>query len=159
MRSNSDLGQMLMAALDVTPAANAIEASARYGGTELRAAEQARAEQRMARVRELRKRFVDGPVLLVPSGGGGVFNAVGATPIPGVGTVYFSRYTRQGEWGTLEATNGVLVRENGTRQLPGPVHIEGANVTGDGWTLTVAPGWSLRSGPRPGDYQIIRVPQ
>ena len=159
VRSNSDLGQMLMAALDVTPAANAVEASARYGGTELRAAEQARAEQRMARVRELQNRFVDGPVLLVPSGGGGVFNAVGATPIPGVGTVYFSRYTRQGEWGTLEAANGVLVRENGTRQLPGPVHIEGANVTGDGWTLTVAPGWSLHPGPRPGDYQIIRAPQ
>src|SRR5215471_5085822 len=122
VRSDSDLGQMLMAALDVTPAADAGEASARYGGMELRAAEQARAEQRMARVRELQNRFVDGPVLLVPSGGGGVFNAVGATPIPGVGTVYFSRYTTKGEWGTLEATNGVLIRDNGTRQLPGPVH-------------------------------------
>jgi hypothetical protein len=48
VRSDSDLGQMLMAALDVTPVANAVEASARYGGAELRAAEQTRAEQRMA---------------------------------------------------------------------------------------------------------------
>src|SRR5215475_2810279 len=113
VRSDSDLGQMLMAALDVTPVANAVEAAARYGGVELRAAEQTRAEQRRAAVHELQNRFVDGPVLVVPRGGGGTFNAVGATPIPGVGTVYFSRYTTKGEWGTLEATNGVLIRDNG----------------------------------------------
>jgi hypothetical protein len=159
VRNDSDLGQMLMAALHVTPAANAVKAAARYGGVELRAAEQTRAEQRKAVVRELENRFVDGPVLLVPSRGGAAFNAVGATPIPGVGTVYFSRYTTKGEWGTLEATKGVLILDNGTRQLPGPVRIEGATLTGDGWTVTVAPGWTVRSGPRSGDFQIIRGPQ
>jgi hypothetical protein len=159
VRSDSDLGQMLMAALDVRPVANAVEASARYGGTELRAAEEARAERRRAVVRELQNRFVDGPVLLVPSGGGGTFNAVGATPIPGVGTVYFSQYRQKGEWGTLEATNGVLISDDGRRWLPGPVRIEGANITGDGWTVTVALGWTVRPGPRSGDYQIIPDPQ
>src|SRR5262245_52744823 len=159
VRSDSDLGQMLMAALDIRPVANAVEASARYGGTELRVGEQARAERRRAVVRELQNRFVDGPVLHVPSGGSGTFNAVGATPIPGVGTVYFSRYRTKGEWGTLEATNGVLISDDGRRQLPGPVRIEGGNVTGDGWAVTVAPGWTVGSGPRSGDYQIIRRPQ
>ena len=159
VRSDSDLGQMLMAALDVTPIANAVEASARYGGAELRAAEQTRAEQRMATMRELQHRFVDGPVLVVPSGGSGTFNAVGATPIPGVGTVYVLPYRQKGEWGTLDATNGVLIGDDGTRRLPGPVRIDGANITGDGWTVTVAPGWTVRSGPRSGDYQIIRSPQ
>jgi hypothetical protein len=90
--SDSDLGQMLLSALDVTPAANPEEASARYGGAAIRAEEQARAEQRMARLRELKARFVDGPVLIVPAGGSGSFNAVGATPIPGAGTVYFNQY-------------------------------------------------------------------
>src|SRR5262249_18877496 len=156
VRSDSDLGQMLMAALDVTPVTNAVEAAARYGGVELRAAEQTRAEQRKAVVRDLQNRFVDGPVLLVPANGGAAFNAVGATPLPGVGTVYFNRYTTKGEWGTLEATKGVLIRDNGTRQLSGPVHIEGTNITGDGWTVTVAPGWIVGSGRRPGDYQIVR---
>ena len=40
-----------------------------------------------------------------------------------------------------------------------PVRIDGANVTGEGWTVTVATGWIVRSGPRSGDYQIIRDPQ
>jgi hypothetical protein len=159
VRSDSDLGQMLMASLDATPVANAVEASARYGGMEIRAAEQSRAEQRRARLLELRNRFVDDPGLLVPSGGGGTFNAVGATPIPGAGTVFVLPYRQRGAWGTLEATKGVMVNEDGTRRLPGPVRIEGATLTGDGWTVTVAPGWTVRSGPRPDDYQITRDPQ
>jgi hypothetical protein len=158
VRSDSDLGQMLAAALDVPPA-NAGEASARYAGAEIRAAEETRGEQRRALVLELRRRFVDGPGLLVPSGGGGTFNAVGATPIPGVGTVFVLPYRQRGSWGTLEATKGVLVNEDGARRLPGPVRIEGTTLTGDGWTVTVAPGWTVRSGPRSGDYQITRDPQ
>jgi hypothetical protein len=156
---DSDLGQMLLSALGVTPVANAVEASARYGGEELRAAEQARDEQRKARLLELRKRFVDGPGLLVPSGGGATFNAVGATPIPGAGTVFVLPYRVSGAWGALEATKGVLINEDGTRRLSGPVRIEGANLTGDGWTVTVARGWTVRAGPRSGDYQIIRDSQ
>lgn len=156
VRSDSDLGQMLMAALEITPAADAVEASARYGGAEVRAAERTRDEQRRARLLGLRNRFVDGPGLLVPSGGGGTFNAVGATPIPGAGTVFVLPYRQRGDWGTLEATKGVLVNEDGTRRLPGPIRIEGTTLTGDGWTVTLAPGWAVRSGPRSGDYQIIR---
>ena len=158
VRSDSDLGQMLMTALNVTPAADAAEASTRYGGVEIRAAEQARAEQRRAVVRELQSRFVDGPVLLVPSSGGATFNAVGATPIPGAGTVYVLPYNAKGQWGTLDARKGVLIGDDGTRRVPGPVRINGVTLTGDGWAATVAPGWAVRSGPRTGDYQIVREP-
>jgi len=35
------------------------------------------------------------------------------------------------------------------RAMPGPVRIEGANITGDGWTVTVAPGWTVRPGLGP----------
>jgi len=52
--------------------------------------------------------------------------------------VYFSRYTIKGEWGALEATNGVLISDDGTKRLPGPVRVEGATLTGDGWTVAVA---------------------
>jgi hypothetical protein len=159
VRGDSDLGQMLMAALEIRPAADAVEASARYGSTEIRVAEQTRDEQRRARILELRNRFVDGPGLLVPSGGGAAFNAVGATPIPGAGTVFVMPYRTSSVWGTLEATKGILINEDGTRRLPGPVRIDGATLTGDGWTVTVARGWIVGSGPRVGDYQIIRDPK
>jgi hypothetical protein len=56
----------------------------------------------------------------------------------------------------LEATKGILVNEDGTRRLPGPVRIEGANITGDGWTVIVAAGVHRALWPRSGDYQIIR---
>jgi acetyl esterase/lipase len=156
VRSDSDLGQMLMAALEIKPAADAVEASARYGGTEIRAAEKTRDERHRARILELRNRFVDGPGLLVPSGGGATFNAVGATPIPGAGTVFVLPYRTRGDWGTLEATKGVLVNGDGTRRLPGPVRIDGATLTGDGWTVTVAQGWTVREGARRGDYEVVR---
>jgi hypothetical protein len=159
VRSDSDLGQMLMAALEIRPAADAVEASARYGGTEIHVAEKTRDEQHKTRILELRKRFVEGPGLLVPSGGGAAFNAVGATPIPGVGTVFVMPYRTSSAWGTLEATKGILINEDSTRRLPGPVRIDGTTLTGDGWTVTVAQGWTVRSGPRSGDYQIIRDPQ
>ena len=159
VRSDADLGEMLMAALDIRPAADAVEASARYGGPEIRAAELAHDEQRRVRILELRHRFVDGPGLLVPSGGGATFNAVGATPLPGTGTVFVMPYRTSSAWGTLEATKGILIHDDGSRRLPGPVRIDGTTLTGDGWTVTVAQGWVVRSGPRPGDYQIVRDPQ
>ena len=157
VRSDSDLGQMLMAALNVRPVANAVKVSARYGGTELRAAEQARAERRRAVMRELQNRFVDGPVLLVPAGGGATFNAVGATPIPGAGTVYFSSTAPRVSGARWRRRTAFDKRWQATAAWP--VRIEGANITGDGWTVTVAPGWTVRPGPRSGDYQIIREPR
>jgi hypothetical protein len=159
VRSDSDLGQMLMAALNVTPSPDAAEAAARYGGAEIRVAEQTRAEQRRAIVRELQRRFVDSAILLVPSGGSATFNAVGATPIPGAGTVYVLPYNAKGPWGSLDATKGVLIGDDGTRRVPGPVRIDGVTLTGDGWVVTLASGWAARPGPRPGDYRIVREPQ
>lgn len=156
VQEDSDLGQMLLAALQITPAVDLAAASARYGGAELRSAEQARDERRRALVLELRERFVEGPVLLIPSGGSGTFDIRGATPIPGSGTVYFASYAMSGEWGNLDASNGVLVTEEGQRVVPGPVSIDGSTLTGHGWKVSVADGWVARRGPRDIDYQIVR---
>ena len=158
VRSHSDLGQLVMVALDIRPTADADGASTHYGSSEIRSAEEERDKQRKVRLLDLRKRFVEGPVLMVPSGGGATFNAVGATPIPGAGTVFVLPYRTQGEWGTLEATNGVLIREDGQRVLAGPMRLDGTTLRGEGWTVTVGSGWSLESGPRSGDYQLLRNP-
>jgi hypothetical protein len=154
--SSSDLADMLSMASAVRPALDANAAPARYRGAELRAAEEERDQQLKARVAALRQRFVDGPVLVLPGGGSGTFDARGATSIPGNGTVFVS-IKFSGPWGTLEATNGVLVSsDGGTRRVPAPFRTEGNILTGDGWTVTLAPGWLARPGPRSGDYQVGR---
>jgi hypothetical protein len=157
LRASDDPAAMLMRALAIQPVADAEGAAARYGGAEIRAAEEQRQQQRQARIAELRRRFVDGPVLLMPAGGGGFSDSHGALVIPDVGTIWFGVYRMTGAWGALDATKGVLVSTDGrSRRLPAPVRGDGTTISGDGWTLKVASGWVVREGARRGDYELVR---
>ena len=157
VRASDDVAGLLMRALGVQPVTDAAAAAARYGGAELRAAEEHREQQRQARIAELRRRFVDGPVLVMPGGGGGYTDSRGAVVIPDAGTVYFGAYRISGQWGTLEADKGVLVATGErSRRLPAPVRRDDLTVDGDGWTVKAAPGWVVREGARRGDYELVR---
>lgn len=157
VRADDDLAVMLMRALAVHPAADAAAAAARYGGADVRAAEEQREARRQTRMAELRRRFVDGPVLVMPGGGGGYTDSHGAVAIPDVGTVYFGAYRVSGEWGTLDAEKGVLILTDGrTRHLPAPVPGDAATISGDGWTFKAAAGWVIRESARRGDYEVVR---
>jgi hypothetical protein len=146
-----------MRALAVQPATDVTASAARYGGAELRASEQQREQRRQERLAELRRRFVDGPVLLIREGGSGMFNSIGAVVLPGVGTVYFGPHRQSGVWGTLEAEKGVLVASDGvSRRVSAPVRRDDVTFTGDGWTFKAAPGWVVREGSRRGDYEVVR---
>jgi hypothetical protein len=158
VRASDDPAVLLMSALGVQPVADAATAAGRYGGTELRAAEERREQQRQARIAELRRQFVEGPVLVMPGEGGGLSNSLGAVVIPDVGTIYFGAYRMTGEWGALEAAKGVLVStDGGTRRLPAPVRRDDTTLSGDGWTLKIAPGWVVREGARQGDYEVVKL--
>src|SRR4029077_14565883 len=109
VRVSDDLGTLVMRALAVQPATDATASATRYGGAELRASEQKREQDRQERLAELRRRFVDGPVLVIPGGGAAAVDSRGAVVIPDVGTVYFHAFRASGAWGTLEADGGVLV--------------------------------------------------
>ena len=157
VRGTDDLATLVMGAVAVQPAADVTASAARYGGVELRASEQQRRQQRDERVAELRRRFVDGPVLRIPGAGSGSFDARGAVVIPGIGTVYFGAYRSSGDWGTLAAEQGVLVEsDGGARRVPTPVRRDDSTVAGDGWTFTANPGWIVRQSARPGDYEVVR---
>jgi hypothetical protein len=159
VRGTDDLATLVMRALAVQPALDATASAARYGGAELRASEQQREQQRQERLAELRRRFVDGPVLRIPGGGSGVSNSMGAVVIPGIGTVYFGPFRASGPWGTLEAEKGVLVAsDGGSRRLATPARPDGGAITGDGWTFKAASGWVVREGARRGDYEVVRQP-
>jgi hypothetical protein len=157
VRGTDDLGTLVMRALAVQPATDATASATRYGGAEIRASEQKREQDRRARLAELRRRFVDGPVLRIPGGGSGMSNSRGAVVIPGVGTVYFGPFRASGGWGTLEAEKGALVATDGSsRRVPAPVRRDDGTFAGDGWTFKVAPGWVVREGARRGDYEVVR---
>jgi hypothetical protein len=159
VRATDDIAELLMRALGAQPVTDAAAAAARYGGAELRAAEETRDRQRQARLAELRRRFVEGPVLLLPGGGGGYTDSRGAVVLPEAGTIYFGAYRISGPWGTLEADKGVLVAtDERSRRLPAPVRGGAATLSGDGWTFKVAAGWVIRQGARQGDYEVVRQP-
>ena len=157
VRGTDDLATLMMRALAVQPATDATASATRYGGAEIRASEQKRDQERQERLAELRRRFVDGPVLVITGGGSGMSDSRGAAVIPGIGTVYFGPYRQSGAWGSLEAEKGVLVASDGSsRRVPAPVRRDDGTFAGDGWTFKAAPGWVVREGARRGDYEVVR---
>jgi hypothetical protein len=157
VRGTDDLGTLVMRALGVQPATDATTSATRYGGAEIRASEQKRDQERQERLAELRRRFVDGPVLVITGAGSGMSDSRGAAVIPGIGTVYFGPYRQSGAWGSLEAEKGVLVASDGSsRRVPAPVRRDDGTFAGDGWTFKAAPGWVVREGARRGDFEVVR---
>jgi len=157
VRIGDDPPTLLMRALAIQPAPDVAAAAQRYAGAEIRAAEEKRDQQRQDRIAELRRKFIDGPVLVTPGTGRGMTDSRGAVAIQDVGTIYFGTFSKSGPWGTLEAEKGVLVATDGrTQRVPAPGKIDGATISGDGWTFKAGAGWIIREGPRPGDYQVVQ---
>jgi hypothetical protein len=129
-------------------------AALRYDSISLRKAEEKRDAEQKAKTAELRKRFVDRPVLVLPNAGGS-FSSSGITPIPGVGTV-FPEVRVTAEWGVLQAAQVLRPDDRSNITVPAPASVQGSTLEGDGWTLKIAPGWVVRAGNRPGDFQLVR---
>ena len=156
LRITSDLGDLLASATNRPPTADVAVAAARYDAATLRTAEEARDRTQQVRVAELRRRFVDGPVLTMPGRGSGTSNTTGSVGIPGIGTVFFSNFTLSAQWGRLNADNGVLRSADGTTlsvPITGP--LEGTTLQGDGWSATMNSGWVVRPAARPGSFTIV----
>ena len=134
-------------------------AALRYDGATLRTREEARDRAQQLRVAELRRRFVDGPVLTMPAGGSGTSDTRGSVGIPGVGTVYFNNFTLSARWGRFNADSGVLKAADGTTlsvPITGP--LKGTTLQGNGWSATLNAGWVVRPAARPGSFIIVREP-
>jgi hypothetical protein len=157
VRSSSDLGDLLASAISKPPTTDMAVAAARYDGATLRAAEEARERALQARVAELRRRFVDGPVLTMPAAGSGSSDTRDNVGIPGVGTVFFHNFTLSARWGRFNADNGVLRSADGsTLSVPVTRPLEGTTLQGDGWSITLNAGWVVRPAARAGSFSIVR---
>ena len=136
-------------------AANVPERSAAYDLGPLRAFETDRDTKRQALLSALHARFVDGPVLCVPTQKINYqFNPSAAQPLQGVGTVY-PRLRVTGAFGILETTNGGLLGKTTCGVSVSAAGADMGALKGDGWTLTLNPGWSVEPGPRQGDWIVV----
>lgn len=136
--------------------ARAERRAAAYGGDEIAAEEDARETDRQRRLTDLRARLVAGPVLVLEQKGlRRAFDPNTLVSMPAEGTVYPTG-AFSAEWGSLEVTaGGALVSSDyRTLRVPAPADTTGRTIRGDGWTLELAPGWSLRPGARPGDLTV-----
>lgn len=157
LRSTSDLGDLLGAATRRPPTADLLSAAARYDGTTLRVAEEARDQAQQVRLAELRRRFVDGPILTMPAGGSGTFDTRGSVGIPGVGTVLFNNFTLSARWGRFTADSGVLRAADGTTlSVPISEPLTGRTLQGTGWSAILNDGWVVQPAARQGSFMIIR---
>jgi len=157
VRATSDLGDLLASATDRPPTTDVALAAARYDGATLRRTEETRDRAQQVRITELRQRFVDGPVLTMPAGGSGSSDTTGSVGIPDVGTVFFRNFTLSARWGRLDAKSGVLRSADGTTlSVPVAGRLEGTTLQGDGWSVTLNPGWVVRPAARPGSFVIVR---
>ena len=157
VRVTSDLGDLLASATDGPMTTDVAVAATRYDGATLRTAEEERDRAQQVRVAELRRRFVDGPVLTMPGAGSGTSNTTGSVGIEGVGTVLFGNFTLTAQWGRLTANGGVLRAAGGaTLSVPVTGPLEGTTLQGDGWSATLNSGWVVRPAAPPGSFAIVR---
>lgn len=157
LRSTSDLGDLLASAISRPATTDLAVAAARYDGAALRTAEETRDRAQQVRVAELRRRFIDGPVLTMPASGSGTSDTTGSVGIPGAGTVFFNNFTLSARWGRLNANNGVLRSADGaTLSVPITGPLEGTTLKGDGWIATLDSGWVVRPAVRAGSFIIVR---
>jgi hypothetical protein len=133
-------------------------AAARYDDGALRASEAAREEARQKRLAAFRAKFIDGPVLYLPMHHANVtFTPMDLQPLDDKGIVY-TKVRISADWGVLDVTGGALL-QNGFKGVTVAVsEANGADVKGDGWTLTLKPGWKIVPGSRKGDYTVAPPP-
>jgi hypothetical protein len=163
----SDLGELLADVCEIkSPAPDRAEATRRaqaYDGAEVIARETAKEREREEEVSAARKRFIDGPVLILPPGEqfNYTFDPNAVLAVDEDSTVYEGGLQVSGAWGVLHSSNGLLmVRRNGLivrAQIPAPTDRKARPLKGDGWVLELQPGWTVIPASRAGDFTLKKA--
>jgi len=153
--------QLLAAALPRQPMpAGALQTRvARYDDGALRASEVQREQQRLMRLATYRAALVDGPVLVLPLTHANFrFNPQTLVSLDGVGTIY-PTLGLSDDWGTLtvEREGALVLADKSRASVPAPAAASATR--GDGWTLSLKPGWRMVPGARAGDWRVAQDPR
>lgn len=130
----------------------------RYDSDQVANDEDTREAARQEMLRSLNLRLVDGPVLIARQAGlRRSFDPRNLVPLGDVGTVYPTG-TLSAAWGTIDIDSvGALVSpDNSELRVAAPRDVAARPIRGPGYTLTLAPGWTIKRGERPGDLVLVR---
>lgn len=157
----TDWGGLLASAYDTPKATIAetaiLKAAREYDGETLIAAETQRAVKLEARRAEVRKKFVDGPVLVLPIDEKFAYGFdPGDTLSLDENSTLYGRARITGEWGVLEANSGALMtRKNGEIvRVVVPAARSAETAASDDWRLTLNSAWKIAATGREGDQAL-----
>lgn len=159
MKPDSSLTDMLAVAMGAhvsTSEAEVLEAAKRYGYEDILAAEQAKAKEREARATEIRRKFLESTVLVLPLDKVNIsFNPNGVMSLGSEG-LYYPTATVIETWGKLEVTEGLLLAaDRKTARVAPPANFEDRR--GPGWTITLDGGWRIVKDERTGNFHVVQL--
>jgi hypothetical protein len=154
LSEQSDLAALLGSTLRGLGTVSAQARAASYGASEIRSAEADRTAKAEALKAHYRALLVDGPTLALPKLGNFSFNPSTLIAL-GDATVVYPTFHAVAAWGTLDVKDGVLVKSDfNSAALAAPKDIKGTHIEGPGWTIDLAPGWSVVPAEKPGSYML-----
>jgi hypothetical protein len=156
LKASDDLAKLAAVAYAVDASSDVDARAEQYRAAEVFTAEKRRDDEHQQRVRAMRTRYVEAPRLIIPLSQMQMqFNPNGVSALEGEGTVY-AGLTLSDAWGKIVAPDGALIASDFKRLIvPAPADADARS--GAGWTLTLAEGWTIAPGTRPGDF-IVRKP-
>lgn len=156
LNEDSDLGALLASTLKGRVTEDAEARGDIYGAAAIRIAEADRARKADAEKARYHALLVDGPTLLLPRAGKFAFSFNPSTLISlgDAGTVYPTFHVVSG-WGTLDVKEGALVPTDFSRaSVAAPSDTKGSHISGPGWTLDLAPGWTIVPAAKAGNFTV-----
>ena len=166
VREAESLDSMLISSLGFQLPGNlqaaAKECALAYGYRAVASAENEREQTHQAFLSELRKKFLERATLDFPSAAemNRNFNPQILVPFPPYGT-YYPSGTFTANWGKLQVESGgaLVAPNNRSLRVPAPSDVNARPVAGDGWTLQLAPGWTIRKSEGTKNYAVVSPDQ
>jgi hypothetical protein len=163
VKPSTDLGVLLQQRYGITihvSEAAARAALSRYEGEEIVTIETQQEQRRKQQIAEARKKFLEGPVLILPLTADVKYsydpnNVIG---VDASNTVYPTMRLVDA-WGILTVSDGAWLERDATGHLararvPAPLDLSARPLKGEGWSLQLTNGWEVVPGERSGDVKI-----
>jgi hypothetical protein len=154
LTAQSDLSALLAATLEDRGDVRAEDRAPLYGASEIRAMEEDRAAKAEAGKARYRALLVTGPTLTTPPPGNFSFNPSTLISL-GDGYSIYPTFHAVAKWGTLDVKDGVRIPTDFSKTtLAAPTKTSGQHLEGPGWTIDLAPGWSITPGAAAGSFAL-----